>query len=300
MTIEARPPAAIRRIAGQANVTQPLSSHSRTTIEIRPTKGLFDLELAAIWRYRELLITLVKRDIQIVYRQAALGIGWAILQPVFAVVIFSIIFGHFARMPSDGIPYPVFSFAGVLPWTYFAEAVRRSSTGIVTDAELVRKVYFPRIVVPLSGVVAPILDLMIGLCVMLVMMLWYGVMPTWNLIAVIPLTVMMALMALSVGLWLGPLNVRFRDIKHTLPFLLQIWMYATPIVYPTSIVPEAWRWVFRLNPMVGIIDGFRWALSGSGELDLASLGVSAVILCLLIIGCLVFFRHMERTFADVI
>jgi len=267
--------------------------------EIRPTKGLFDLELEGLWPYRELLGVLVKRDIQILYRQAALGIAWAILQPAFSVLIFAIIFGHFAKMPSDGIPYPIFAFAGVLPWTYFAEALRRSSNGLVSEAELIRKVYFPRLLVPVAGVIAPALDFFVGLVILLGLMLVYGVMPTWNLLAVVPLLALAGFQALAIGLWLGPINVRFRDIKYTLPFLIQIWMYASPIVYPLSLIPKEWHWLYSLNPMVGVIEGFRWAIAG-GTFNVLPLLISVAVGSVLIVGGLVFFKHMERTFADVI
>jgi lipopolysaccharide transport system permease protein len=270
------------------------------TIEIRPGRGLFDLELGSVWYYRELLIVLTLRDIQVLYKQAALGVAWAIIQPVFAVVIFSVIFGRFAKMPSDGVPYPVFAFAAVLPWTYFAEAVRRGGTGLVTDAELVRKVYFPRLVIPLAGVIAPLLDFMIAFVVLLGAMIWFGVMPSWRLLAVPPLLVVAALLALAIGLWLGPINVRFRDVKYTLTFMLQIWMYATPIVYPLSIVPAHWKWLYSLNPMVGVIEGFRWAVFGKGAPDIPSIGLSVFVIGVLLVGGLIFFKRMERSFADVI
>jgi lipopolysaccharide transport system permease protein len=273
---------------------------SPASIEIRPSGGLFDLELDAVWRYRELLIVLVLRDIQVLYKQAALGIAWAIVQPVFAVVVFSVIFGHFARMPSDGVPYPVFAFAAVLPWTYFAEAVRRGGTGLVTDSELVRKVYFPRLILPLAGVIAPLLDFLIAFVVLLGVMIWFGVTPTWRLLAVPPLLVVAALLALAMGLWLGPVNVRFRDIKHTLPFMLQVWMYATPIVYPISIIPAEWRWLYSFNPMVGVIEGFRWAAFGRGNPDIIAIGVSLSVIGLLLVAGLMFFKRMERSFADLI
>jgi len=270
------------------------------TFEIRPSRGLFDLGLGAVWRYRELLIVLTMRDIQVLYKQAALGIGWAVIQPLFAVVIFTIVFGHFAKMPSDGIPYAIFALAGVLPWTYFAEAVRRGGTGLVTDAELIRKVYFPRLVIPLAGVIAPLLDFLIGFVVLLIALLWFGVTPSWRLLAVPPLLILSALLALAIGLWLGPINVRFRDVKYTLTFMLQVWMYATPIVYPLSIVPERWQWLYSLNPMVGVIEGFRWAIFGKGAPEIFSMGLSLSVIAVILAGGLIFFRTMERSFADLI
>lgn len=273
---------------------------SEQVVEIRPDRGWLDLDLGAVWRYRELLIVLTMRDIQVLYKQAALGAAWAILQPLFAVAVFTIIFGIFARMPTGGVPYPVFAFAGVLPWTYFAEAVRRSGLGLVTDAELVRKVYFPRLVMPLANVISPLLDFCIAFVVLLIVMAFFGVFPTWKLLAVPPLMFVAALLALAIGLWLGPINVRFRDVKHTLPFMLQIWMYASPIVYPLSLVPEKWQWLYAINPMVGVIEGFRWAVLDQGHPNFAALMTSAIIIAILLAFGLVFFRRMERTFADVI
>lgn len=278
----------------------PAPTTAPQIVEIRPDRGWLDLDLGAVWRYRELLVVLMMRDIQVLYKQALLGAAWAILQPLFAVAIFTIVFGYFARMPSEGIPYPIFAFAGVLPWTYFAEAVRRSGTGLVTDAELVRKVYFPRLIMPLANVISPLLDFCIAFVVLLIMMAIYGIAPSAKILLVIPLMMISALLALSIGLWLGPINVRFRDIKHTLPFIIQIWMYASPIVYPLSMVPEQWQGLYSLNPMVGVIEGFRWAVFDQGEPNFGALAISGTVIVLLLAGGLVFFRRMERTFADVI
>ncbi len=274
--------------------------HSQEVTEIRPDRGWLDLDLGAVWRFRELLVVLMMRDIQVLYKQALLGAGWAILQPVFAVTIFTIVFGYFARMPSEGVPYPLFAFAGVLPWTYFAEAVRRSATGLVTDSELIRKIYFPRLIMPLANVVTPLVDFCIAFFILLILMAFYGMAPSWKFLLVPPLMVVSALLALSIGLWLAPINVRFRDIKHTLPFMIQIWMYASPIVYPLSMVPEQWQWAYSLNPMVGVIEGFRWAVFNQGEPNFMALGMSGVIILVLLVSGLIFFRRMERSFADVI
>ena len=267
---------------------------------IRPGRGLFDLELGAVWRYRELLFVLIKRDIQVLYKQAALGAGWAIIQPLFAVAIFTIVFGMFARMPSDGVPYPVFAFAGVLPWTYFAEATRRASTGLVDDAELIRKVYFPRLIMPLAKVTAPLVDFSISCLVMVGLMLAYGMVPSFKILLIFPLVLVASLLALSIALWLGPINVRFRDIKHTVPFMLQVWMYASPIVYPLSQVPAEYKVLYSLNPMVGVIEGFRWAVFDLGSPDFVALGMSLGIIAVLLVGGLVYFKRQERQFADVI
>jgi lipopolysaccharide transport system permease protein len=282
------------------DLSQPLAPHTLQTVTIRPSRGLFDFDLVSVWRYRELLATLISRDIKVLYKQAALGAAWAVIQPVFAVIIFTIVFGNFAKMPSDGIPYPIFAFAGVLPWTYFAEATRRASTGLVDDAELVRKVYFPRLIMPLSKVAAPLLDFAIAFCVLLVVMIFYGVMPSVRLLAIAPLILTASALALAVGLWLGPINVRFRDIKHTIPFLLQVGMYASPIVYPLSQVPAEWKTLYSLNPMVGVIEGFRWAVFGGGAFDFHALGISLAVIVALLATGIVYFRKMERSFADVI
>lgn len=271
-----------------------------TVVVIRPRTGLLDLDLEGVWRHRELLYFLVWRELKVRYSQAALGAAWAIMQPLFTVAVFTAIFGVFARIPSDGVPYAVFAFAGVLPWTYYAEAARRSALGLVGDSELVRRIYFPRLIIPLSNVIAPLLDFAVALVVFMFVMAWYGIWPTWHIVFVPLLLMMTGGMALALGLWLGPINVRFRDVTHTLPFLLQVWMFATPIVYPLSMVPERWRALYSLNPMVGIVDAFRWSLLGKGEVDPFALGVAVVVIVFGLLGGLVFFRRAERSFADVI
>lgn len=268
--------------------------------EIRPSRGLFDLGLGEVWLYRELLFVLTKRDIQILYKQAALGAAWAIIQPIFAVAIFSIVFGQFAKIPSDGVPYPLFAFAGVLLWTYFAEAVRRSATGMVTDAELIRKVYFPRLVMPISSVIAPLLDFALGFIVLDCLLIWYGAGFGWRLVFAPLFVIMATFLALCTGLWLGPINVRFRDVKYTLTFLIQVWMYASPVVYPLSLVPGKYQWLYSLNPMVGVIEGFRWAVLGTEMPNTLALAISVIIMTILLFWGLVFFKHMEHTFADTI
>lgn len=277
------------------------SRTSNRVIQIRPSRGLFDLGLDQVWNYRHLLMTLVRRDVSVQYKQAALGAGWAVIQPIFAVIIFTLIFSMFAKLPIPGnIPYPIFAFAAVLPWNYFADSVRRASTSLVQEEELVKKVFFPRLVLPLSGVLTPIIDFMIGLCVLFVIMAFFGLWPTWRIVAIPFLLAFAGMTALMVSLWLSPINVRYRDVRHTLPFLLQIWMYGSPVVYSSTMVPEAWKWVFALNPMVGVIDGFRWVIFGSDVLNLNSLGIGILIVAPLLFGGLVFFRKLERTFPDVI
>jgi lipopolysaccharide transport system permease protein len=272
----------------------------RRIVELRPGIGMFDLQLGEVWRYRGLLYYLIWRELKVRYKQAALGGAWAIVQPLFAVAIFTVIFGRFARFPSDGIPYSLFAFAGVLPWMYFSESVRRSSVGPVSDSELVRKIFFPRLLIPVAMVIAPLVDFAVAFVVFLIMLAWHGIWPGINMLALIPMLLFTGCMALAMGLWLGPINVRFRDIMHTLPFMLQVWMYASPIIYPLSIIPEQWRPLYSLNPMVGIIEGFRWALLGKQSPDFGAMGVSAAVVVVLLISGLIFFKKSERSFADVI
>jgi lipopolysaccharide transport system permease protein len=273
---------------------------ARPVTVIRPRTGWMDLGLGEVWRQRELLYFLVWRDLKVRYAQASLGMAWAVIQPLVAVAIFTVIFGFFAKLPSDGFPYPVFAYAAILPWTYFSEAVRRSSFGLVGDAELVKKVYFPRLIIPMANIVSPLMDFAVSLVALVLLMLWYGLVPTLSLLAVPPLLVLTAALALAIGLWLGPINVRYRDVMHTVPFMLQIWMYATPIVYPLSMVPERFKLLYSLNPAVGLIEGFRWAVLGKGTLDTVSLTISAVVTVVLLVGGLLWFRREERQFADVI
>jgi len=269
-------------------------------VEIRPRRGWGAPDLAEIWRARGLVYFLVLRELKVRYKQAAIGVGWAIIQPLLAVLIFSVIFGHFAKMPTGGVPYPVFAFCAVLPWTYFAEALRRSSMGLVSDSELIRKVYFPRLIVPLAMVAAPLVDFAAGLVVLLVLFAFNHMAPTPYIILLPGFLLVAMALALSVGLWLGPISVRYRDVMHALPFLIQIWLYASPVAYPASIVPERWRLLYSLNPMVGVIEGFRWALLGTGQPDLRAMAISGVFVVLSLGLGVLYFRKMERSFADVI
>ena len=277
--------------------TLPKPDHR--SIDIRPGRALGKLELGELWRYRELLYFLILRELKIRYRQAAIGAAWALIQPIMTVAIFSVVFGHFAKMPSGGVPYPIFAFTAVLPWMYFAEAVRRGSTGLVGDSDLIRKIYFPRLHVPLAMVAAPLIDFAAGFVVLLVILAFYQV-PITIYILLLPLFLLVALgLSLSVALWLGPLSVRFRDVMHALPFVIQVWMYASPIAYPMAIVPERWRLLYSLNPMVGVIEGFRWVLLRDGHPDFRAIAISCVIISACLVGGLVYFKKMERSFADV-
>lgn len=267
---------------------------------LRPRDGALDLDLRPVLQYRELLVFLVWRELKIRYKQALIGAGWAIIQPVLAVLIFTAVFGIFAKIPSDGIPYPLFAFSALLPWMYFAEAVRRGSIGLVEDAELIRKIYFPRLIIPLAMVAAPLVDFALSFSVLILLFGWYGILPTWNIVFLPVFVAAAMVLALAVSLWLGPTNVRYRDVKHTVPFLIQVWMYASPIVYPASMVPEAWRFFYSLNPMVGVIEGFRWSLLGSQSPDFQSMAISVTLVFVCLVGGLIYFKRMERSFADVI
>jgi lipopolysaccharide transport system permease protein len=295
-------PSPIERAADVARATPAVveSPTAGAVVEIRPSRGWFDLELNVLWKYRELLRILIERDVKVRYRQAALGAAWAIIQPLFAVVIFTIVFGHFAKMPSNGVPYPLFAFAATLPWTYFSEATRRGSVGLVTDAELVRKIYFPRLIIPLSAVCGPLVDFACAFVVMLGALVYYGIAPGWHLLFIPVFLFVAMLLALSVALWLGPVNVRFRDVTHTLPFMLQVWMYGTPIVYPLSMVPQKWQALYSMNPMVGVIEGFRWAILGKTPPAPMPILISVSVIVVALVGGLVIFKRRERQFADLI
>jgi len=276
-----------------------LDSELPTTV-IRPSHGWVSLKLHELWEYRELLYFLTWRDIKVRYKQTVLGAAWAIIQPFFTMVVFSLFFGRLAQIPSDGIPYPIFSYTALVPWTFFANGLGQSSNSLVGSANLIKKVYFPRLVVPISSVISGAVDFVLAFIVLLGMMLYFGIVPTWNVVW-LPLLLLLALVtALGVGLWLSAMNVQFRDVRYAIPFLTQFWLFATPIAYPSSLLSEPWRTLYGLNPMVGVVEGFRWALLGTntapGPVIIAS---SLAALGLLISGAY-YFRRMEKTFADVV
>lgn len=267
---------------------------------IQPRKRLFELDLNEIWRYKELLYFLVWRDVLIRYKQTVIGISWAVLQPLLTMAIFAIIFGKLANIPSDGKPYPVFAFAALLPWNYFSQALSRSGTSLVGERNLITKIYFPRLLIPLAASISPVVDLFFSFLVMVALMMWYGIIPTLGLL-ILPLFIALSLLtALAVGLWASALNVKYRDVGHTIPFLIQAWMYASPIAYPVSMIPEKWRLFYSLNPMVGVIEGFRWSMLGSERPDFLIISVSAAVMTVLLIGGLLYFKRMEQDFADII
>ncbi len=269
-------------------------------IVIRPPRGWVPLRLADLWEYRELLYFLIWRDIKVRYKQTVLGAAWAIIQPFFTMVVFSVVFGRLARIPSDGLPYPVFAYCALLPWQLFSHALIESSNSLVANERLITKVYFPRLVVPISAVLGGLLDFLIAFAVLIGMMMYYHITPS-AAIWTVPLFLLLAVgAALGVGLWLSALNVQYRDVRYTIPFLTQFWLFATPVAYPSTLVPESWRALYGLNPMAGVVEGFRWALLGKTEGPGALLAVSVTIVILVLIGGLYYFQRMEKTFADVV
>ena len=285
-----------------ANVLNHLSNQSvaRPMVEVCPREGLLQLDLQEVWNYRDLLYFLVWREVKVRYKQTAIGVSWVLLQPLLTMAIFTVIFGFFAKLPSDGLPYPVFAYAALLPWTYFSEAVSRSGLSLVGDANLIRKVYFPRLIIPLAAILAPLVDFCLSFLLFLCLMGWYGIVPTWGMLA-LPLLLFFALLtALAMGIWLAALNVRYRDVRHAVPFLLQFLMYASPVAYAVSVVPDQWRALYSLNPMVGVIEGFRWGLLGKTNPDFHVMAISAVGVLVVLVSGLFFFKRMERTFADVV
>ncbi len=257
------------------------------------------IDLKSLWAYRELLYFLTWRDVKVRYKQTALGAAWAIIQPLFTMIIFTIFFGKLANMPSDGIPYPLFAYAAVMPWTFFSNAVTQSGNSLVGSANLITKVYFPRMIIPGAAVAAGLVDMMIALGILVLLMIYYGVGATWNLLMLPALIILTTLLAIGVGMWTSALNVKYRDIRHALPFAIQLTMFATPIIYPVSLVPARWRWVFTINPLTGIIEGFRAAFFGR-PFDWPMLAVSAVITAALLVYSAYHFKRMERTFADIV
>jgi lipopolysaccharide transport system permease protein len=269
-------------------------------VRIRPSAGWRSLDLAEFWRYRELLWFLAVRDIKLRYKQTMLGVAWAVIQPLLTMIIFSIFFGRLGGIPSDGIPYPLFALCALLPWQLFAYALTQASNSVVSQQRLITKVYFPRLIVPVSSVLSGLMDFGVAFFLLLAMMVWYGVTPGWAVVTV-PAFVMLAVAtALAVGLWLAALNVQYRDFRYTIPFLTQFWMFASPVAYPSSLVPEAWRPLYGLNPMAGVIEGFRWALVNKADPSWELLAVSAAAVAVLLTGGLYYFRRMEKRFADLV
>jgi lipopolysaccharide transport system permease protein len=265
-----------------------------------PTKGWALPKLRELWEYRELLFFFVWRDIKVRYRQTVMGALWAIIQPFFTMVIFSLFFGRLAKIPSDGLPYPVFSYAALVPWTFFATALNQASNSLVINANMVKKIYFPRLSLPIATILASVVDFVLAFIVLLGMMFFYGLVPTINVLW-LPFFLLLALItSLGVSLWLSAMNVQFRDVQYTIPFLTQAWLFVTPIAYPSSLLPEPWRTLYGLNPMAGVVEGFRWALLGTDTAPGPMTLVSAVVALVLFISGAFYFRRMEQGFADVL
>ena len=279
--------------------TQLQKNHTPVTY-LKPSKGWLSIDLKELWRYRELVYFLTWRDIKVRYKQAVLGIAWAVLQPVLTVLIFTVVFGILLKTPSQDLPYPLFTISALLPWQLFANALQRSSISLVGNANLLTKIYFPRLAIPLSAVMAALVDFGVSFFVLIGMMAYYRYMPAWNMLW-LPVIILFALLtALAVGLWLSAINVQYRDVQHMVPFIVQVWMYASPIVYPIDIIPEGiWRVLYGLNPMVGVIQSYRWALLGGDQPD-ATMWISVLVVIILLVSGLFYFRRMEKTFADIV
>jgi lipopolysaccharide transport system permease protein len=270
------------------------------SLRIEPSRGWVALNLSELWAYRELLYFLTWRDVKVKYKQTIIGAGWAILQPLTTMLVFTLVFKKIADISSEGIPYPIFAYTALLPWNLFATALNRSTVSLVSQVGLISKVYFPRLIIPLSAAFSGIIDFAIAFVILVGMMFWYGITPRWAILS-LPLFITIALVAaLSVGLWLAALNVRYRDVGHTVPFLIQIWMFASPVAYPVGLIPEKWRLLYSFNPLAGVIEGFRWALLGKESPDFSVIAVSTMVVFALLFGGLIYFKRTERTFADLV
>ena len=269
-------------------------------VRIRPGRSSIGIDLRDLWAYRELLYFLTWRDLKVRYKQTILGVAWAIIQPLFTMLIFTLFFGKLAGLPSDGVPYPVFVYAGLLLWTFFSNAVTHSGNSLVGNSNLLTKVYFPRIIIPGAAVGAGLVDLLIAFGVLIVLMVYYQVSISASVVMVVPLVGLTTVFALAMGMWTSALNVKYRDIRYALPFVIQLWMFVSPVIFPSSFIPEKWRWLLTLNPLTGIIEGFRAALFGRRPFDWMAIAISTVITLVLFVYAAYVFRRMERTFADIV
>ena len=278
---------------------QSTSTIAAPVTVIRPLRGWVPINFGDLWKYRELLYFLTWREIKVRYKQTALGFAWAIIQPFMMMIVFTLFFGTLAKVPSEGIPYPLFNYAALLPWTLFAEGIHRSSMSMVQDANLVRKIYFPRLVMPLSGILSPLVDFAIAFTILIGMMFFYGYAPTVNVLWLPAFIILALLTALGVGLWLSAINVKYRDVRYVIPFLIQLWLFASPVVYSSSLLPERFQIIYGLNPMAGVIEGFRWALLGT-EPPGSLIAISVIVVIVILISGAFYFRRCEKTFADVV
>jgi lipopolysaccharide transport system permease protein len=297
-SVTARPPDD-RDLATVApeTISLPLPS-APATVLIKPFHGWLELHLHEIWHYRELVYSFVWRNVNVRYKQTIIGIAWVVLQPLMTMGVFTIFFGRLAKLPSDGLPYPVFYFAALVPWTYFSTALTSCTSVVVDNQYVITKVYFPRLVLPLSAVVSGLVDFAVGFVALFVVTVIYGIKPTVAVFWLPALLLLAVLTALGVGLWMSALNALYRDIRSVVPFLVQFWMFASPVAYPSSLVPQRWRWLYGLNPMAGVIGGFRWALTGHGVAPGPLMLASAAAVVLVLLGGLLFFQRMEGTIAD--
>ena len=273
---------------------------SPPVVRSAPRRGWLDLQLRELCSFRELLYFFVWRDVKVRYKQTAIGAAWAVLQPFLTMVVFSLFFGALAKIPSNGLPYPIFYYCALLPWLYFAGALQNATNTVVEQQRVITKVYFPRILLPMAAVCSGLVDFAIGFLVFVAMMFYYGIFPGAAILVLLPLLLLAVLTALACGLWLSALNAMYRDVRYIVPFLVQFWMFASPVAYPASLVPERWRWLYGLNPMAGVIEGFRWALTGQGQPPGLMLAASAGVVLVLLFGGLVFFQRAEGTLADVV
>jgi lipopolysaccharide transport system permease protein len=277
------------------------SAKAERVVRIQRSHRFITLNLGELWAFRDLLFLLVWRDIKVRYKQSVLGAGWAVIQPLTSMIIFSVIFGKLAGLKSQyDVPYPLFVYAGLLPWMYFASSLTLSSQSLIGNANLVTKVYFPRLLLPLASIVTPIVDFLIAFVVLIGLGLWYHWIPTWHVVTLPAFLFVALLAAFGIGLWLAAINVRYRDVPYAVPFVIQLWFYATPVIYDVTLVPKDWRWLLALNPMTGVVDGFRWSVLGTGAAHLAVFATSAAVGVVLTLTGLLYFKHVERRFADVI
>jgi lipopolysaccharide transport system permease protein len=277
-----------------------LSSASPHVIVIEPASGWRPIALAELWAHRELIFFLIWRDVKVRYKQTVFGIAWAVLQPLLTMVVFTLFLGRLGGIPSDGLPYSLFSFTALVPWTFFAYGLTEASNSVVSSQQLITKVYFPRLAIPLATVLSGVVDFAIAFVILIAMMLFYGVVPTARVVWVVPLLLLALISALGAGLWFSALNVKYRDVRYALPFLTNVWLFASPIAYPSSLLNAAWRPVYALNPMVGVVEGFRWALLGSRTAPGSMVAASAVAALVMLVSGALYFRRMELTFADVV
>jgi len=278
-----------------------LAKSEPTTIYIKPSTGLTALNLRDLWVYRELVFFMIWRDIKVRYKQTLLGAAWAVIQPLMTMIVFNFLFGKVAKVPTDGIPYPIFSYTALLPWGLFVTALNQASRSLTSNHNMITKVYFPRLVLPIASVLAGLVDFAIAFVILIGLMIYYQVTPAWNVLWALPFFLLLAIVtALGVALWLSAINVKYRDVNYALPFLTQFWLFITPVAYSASVISERWQLVYSLNPMAGVVNGFRWALLGAGNGPDTALWISAGISLLVMVSGLFYFRNMERTFADTI